>query len=976
MTLGVNVANGNLLLESRDLAIHGTGLDLVVDRSYNSLSADASSIGGHGWRLSSDTRLSVNGDGSIAYVGPSGEQLSFALAPDGTYVSPGGLHATLRRLDAAHYELSDNATGQVATFGASGVGGSLVLTGQRDRYANMIAFGYSGPGKLGSITDTQGRVVNVTATAAGAISRFTDWTGRTVQYLYDAAGRLASTTDGAGGSTQYGFDGSGRLVSIRTAAGRRALIGYDAQGRVASVMRLVVSTDTTGPTTRFSYGTGTPCVANDVKTIVSDPDAATSSGHTVTYCSDTLGRVTSTTDAGGNTTATGYSPAGDVLWMRFPAGGVDNFARDALGNLVCVQRGATSVTLCAGGGGLKTTIAYGNSDALTRYFPTRVTNPQGHSQRFCYNGATPGCGTSSGPPGSLQSVTNDLLTQNIRRYAYSARGVLSARSDARGYTENYLLDSGGNLAAIMPPAGAALGNWTVGHDALGRAQTITDGAGGTATYTYDALDRQTKVVYAPGGRTVSYVYDPDGFLQTLTDPSGTKTSTYDGLGRVTREEFPAPIFGVASNAYTYDAASNLASITDGGGTTTYVYDALNQLASMRVPGDSQSTVFAYDREGNRTQIRYASGVTVNWSYDLPTGRTLSVINKSSTGSVISSFVYTYTLGSSDTELPQMVSGSVYTYDALDRLTNVGTGANGAHYALDGDGNITSKTEFGTTRTYAFGPFNLPTDLRFQHNANGDDTADGDHGYQYNTARQLTLIQRRDVSSTLTYRGDSHTELIQDGTLGIQSNVLGISVRGSRYYARADDGTLIGERDGPGRDINYLYDGQGSVAGLTSGIRYQYAPMGHVFNDQSLGDPNPFGYHGEYQAGAENAGIICDGIYVTPAGLYNDHDARYVQTSGIQAAETTIPIVRSIAKPPTGPGSVPPAQRDPKRLFTRPEVEEGLREQGGHCVICNDPIDDAGDARGHHVKRHADGGRTVEDNLAVLCPECHVNIHRR
>lgn len=86
-------------------------------------------------------------------------------------------------------------------------------------------------------------------------------------------------------------------------------------------------------------------------------------------------------------------------------------------------------------------------------------------------------------------------------------------------------------------------------------------------------------------------------------------------------------------------------------------------------------------------------------------------------------------------------------------------------------------------------------------------------------------------------------------------------------------------------------------------------------------------------------------------------------------------VRAIPKPPTGRGSVPEAARDPRRLFSRSEVQEGLAEQGGLCAVCRDPIDDLADATGHHVERHADGGRTGDDNLAVLCPDCHAEIHR-
>jgi len=84
---------------------------------------------------------------------------------------------------------------------------------------------------------------------------------------------------------------------------------------------------------------------------------------------------------------------------------------------------------------------------------------------------------------------------------------------------------------------------------------------------------------------------------------------------------------------------------------------------------------------------------------------------------------------------------------------------------------------------------------------------------------------------------------------------------------------------------------------------------------------------------------------------------------------------SIPKAPTGRGSAPPDQRDPKRLYTRKEVGEGLEAQGGDCAQCGDPLE-LQDAEGHHKQRHADGGRTTGDNLAVVCEDCHDELHKK
>jgi len=85
-------------------------------------------------------------------------------------------------------------------------------------------------------------------------------------------------------------------------------------------------------------------------------------------------------------------------------------------------------------------------------------------------------------------------------------------------------------------------------------------------------------------------------------------------------------------------------------------------------------------------------------------------------------------------------------------------------------------------------------------------------------------------------------------------------------------------------------------------------------------------------------------------------------------------VGELPKPPRGPGSAPPTTRDPKRLWT-PEERAAQREaQGGKCATgCGRNVD-ASNSRGHHIKRHADGGRTDATNHAEVCVDCHRKLH--
>lgn len=80
--------------------------------------------------------------------------------------------------------------------------------------------------------------------------------------------------------------------------------------------------------------------------------------------------------------------------------------------------------------------------------------------------------------------------------------------------------------------------------------------------------------------------------------------------------------------------------------------------------------------------------------------------------------------------------------------------------------------------------------------------------------------------------------------------------------------------------------------------------------------------------------------------------------------------------PKGPGSVPPAERDPIRFYTPPVREAKRAEQGYKCANgCGTTINKENSA-GHHIQRHADGGKTDNANHAEVCVTCHNIIHNK
>jgi len=98
------------------------------------------------------------------------------------------------------------------------------------------------------------------------------------------------------------------------------------------------------------------------------------------------------------------------------------------------------------------------------------------------------------------------------------------------------------------------------------------------------------------------------------------------------------------------------------------------------------------------------------------------------------------------------------------------------------------------------------------------------------------------------------------------------------------------------------------------------------------------------------------------------DGARVVENGASASKGALPSV------PAGPGTVPQSGRDPKRVFTPAEREAKRAEQMGQCANgCGTVIDNT-NSRGHHIRRHADGGKTLPENHAEVCKDCHDEIH--
>lgn len=330
---GVNVVSGDLLFTQHDVKIAGTaGLNLVVDRSWNSQQPRSSAD--NGWRFSvgPDVHLQFFTDGSVGYHGVSGYLVGFPANNSGGFDKPPGFDGTLAK-NGSNYDLTFNS-GEEYVFNSAG----QLTTDQSPRStATTISFAYRGDGTLATVTDSQGRTVSFTYNPAGSITQISESNGpttRTWTYGYNGANQLTSYTDPLNNQpTQYAYNTNGDLNQVTDPAGNVMAITYTCStcDKVKTVT--MASGTPIAATWTFTYNTG--------NTVVNDPNnhnttyyhnggsnftldevnkVVDANGHTQSRSYDSNYNVATLTDANspGNTTATSFSTGGDLTGVTLP----------------------------------------------------------------------------------------------------------------------------------------------------------------------------------------------------------------------------------------------------------------------------------------------------------------------------------------------------------------------------------------------------------------------------------------------------------------------------------------------------------------------------------------------------------------------------------------------------------------------------------------------------------------------------------
>ena len=262
-------------------------------------------------------------------------------------------------------------------------------------------------------------------------------------------------------------------------------------------------------------------------------------------------------------------------------------------------------------------------------------------------------------------------------YTYNCRSLQESRTDAAGNSESFRYDRDGNMAESTDRNGVrVIHTYNMFHSLTARR---SEGGDICENFTYYP-DGKLKTAIG-GGMRYAYGYDRDFNLTGLTT---FMDEYWDGDAGHYRKV-------LARNAYRYDKAGNCVEKATLLGKTKFVYDSLNRLAEASYP-EGRREYYTYDKADNRLTMT-TDTLLETYTYDSASRLTeRSIHDLAENGQTAygqpeipaADRIYQYTYDRQGNTLSD--GENTYTYDSLNRLTQINTKAGGIQKnRYDGEG---------------------------------------------------------------------------------------------------------------------------------------------------------------------------------------------------------------------------------------------------------------------------------------------------
>ncbi len=488
------------------------------------------------------------------------------------------------------------------------------------------------------------------------------------------------------------------------------------------------------------------------------------------------------------------------------------------------------------------------------------------------------------------AIVEDGESQTISTYTYDKTGNLLTQTDGNGNVTEVLYDDSNRPIRHSTRIGGEV-NYVAdyyAHDGVGNLVIHTDKNDNYKDYVYDAFNRLVEII-CEDGTVVTYTYDGNGNILTMTDSTGETEYTYDSMGRIlTKTHSVTGTVSYEYDIYTgipygyvaeittepdedtvekwYDSEDKLVKVVDGTDITWYTYYDDGRLKSTTKPDGSVSTN-TYDDEGNlltlvtldaaedvldsftyvyddnsigyKNQISKTEIVagenkgTTSYEYDIQ-GRLTKVTNPDE-----STNEYTYDDAgnrlSKTTTSGETVVVTNYTYDEQNRLTQSVTGNATTYYGYDNNGNQISEW----TRIASVSEATDGVNLGLQSDATDDLLT----LYAYDAFDRLVKIEQGADVIENAYTADGKklsrttngevTYYVYDGNVVIEEQDEDNDETSRNVYGR----NLI-TRETSDNKVVYGFNGHGDVVYYTNLdnivlVVYDYDEFGNVIREENV-----------------------------------------------------------------------------------------------------------------------------------------------
>ncbi|MEM6468700.1 MAG: putative Ig domain-containing protein [Planctomycetota bacterium] len=707
----------------------------------------------------------------------------------------------------------------------------------------VIRFTRDGRDRIRTITDPAGGVIEYRYDASGNLAEVINQVGLVTKYHYlndpghyldeaidplgrttlkveyDERGMFVGLFDAVGQSVgSQSFDTSASTGVIRDGRGNETVIEYDDRGNV------LIETDPLGHQVRYFYedpanpDLETRIIAKDghvterqfddrgnllVEAELGPEGSPFAEPIVTSYTYDSGNRVTSVTDARGNTTSFAYDQDGNLVLLTNALDHESSFTYDADGNVSTF------------------TDFNGNVTVFENYVsgqPTLITYGDGTQQRIEYN--------IYGQPTFEAYFEPDasIAWQRTRKYDRLGRLVEETLgSDIDGSATKRRLFYDGQLldweVLVHPDSIDSEGNLTESP-----ATPITNRHSSIIDYIYDDKNRLIQQIDAEGG-VIDFRYDADDNRVALRDPVGNLTTwLYDEVGQPIEERDPLYWDRVRSNdaaltALSDDEFLDLVAPSDGDSVDA-LFDDPSGASCQTNTGADHVILSCFDEVGNQSAKIDRNGRRSEYNYDfmqnLVEERWYTIDD-----ALVRTLAYGYDSVGNMRSASDPDSQLTYTYNAANQqLTadNAGT-ANVPRvllsYDYDPNGNVISVSDdSGVTVASIYNERNL-LDVRQWFDADGSELDPLRFNFSYNAAGRTTIVDRFASLDQSNFIGQQLREYDLAGRSTVIDFVNAISESLAFYSFTYEALGRMATSSRAGIDATYAHDLTGQ---LTSAIR--------------------------------------------------------------------------------------------------------------------------------------------------------------